>query len=253
MEEARQIFLDACVSVAAAFEPDGFRWRKSKTDIVKKDGNLTFAIQFQTSPRNRLLNPNVRIEIPNEAARVSSLFYGLKKKIRHIYSFGSVAFRVHLTVEDEVVGKWRTTLPRAVGVGSMVASTNVGYLSPEDNWLDLNLAQGRLRDKHIKKIIDLVRGVGFSYFDRFRNPRQVVQSIIEGSFQGMLDFHQVEYAVYYGSQSAGRQVIQRCFGQWPGSEEEYRATIQDYQKNGIPERGNLRPDPDSRKPLCFLG
>ena len=59
MGEAREVYLKACCDVAAAFEPVGFRWRKSRQDIVKKEGDLTFQVMFQSSFRNALLKESL--------------------------------------------------------------------------------------------------------------------------------------------------------------------------------------------------
>jgi len=52
MGEAREIFKNACVTVANSLATDSFHWRKSYLEVVRKDGDLTFSVQFQSSPRN---------------------------------------------------------------------------------------------------------------------------------------------------------------------------------------------------------
>jgi len=252
MREARQVFLDACQKVAAALEPEGFRWRKSTTDLVRKEGELKFTVRFQSSTRNALSDAKGVTATAKGLFR-TSIFADVKRKVEEIYSFGSVAFIAQVAVEDQRIEKWRKSLSRPVSVGAVVASTNIGYLAAQNTWLDVNLASPRSRDKRIRELIQLVRDAGFPYFAQFRRPRQIVEGLTKQSLQGMLEFGEVEYAVFYGSREIGRRVIERCLRQWPGSDQEYEAAVGEYRATGIPEWWDSKAGARLAKAAMLLG
>ena len=245
MTEARQIFLEACQNVAAALEPEGFKWRKSTTDLVRKERDLKFIVRFQSSTRNALVEPKTITR--------ASIFAKLTGKIGELYSFGSVAFIAHVAVEDERIGRWRNSLSRAVCTGGLIASTNIGYLAPQNTWLEVNLAPPRARDKRIREVNELIRGPGLRYFKQFDRPHEIVERLKSDRFPGMLEFGEVEYAVFHGSVESGRAVLERCLKQWPGSNQDYKTAIAEYRATGIPDWWDSKAGARLAKVAMLLG
>lgn len=68
----REIFVYTCAEIAKPFLEQGFKYRKSKNDLVKKSGDFTFSVYFQ---------PSIK--------------------------YGSTIFSVHVDVESERMSQWR--------------------------------------------------------------------------------------------------------------------------------------------------
>src|SRR4051794_16378675 len=135
MGDARDIFLAACQKIAEALEPDGFRYRKSRTESVEKDGQLTFTVRFQSSRRNAVgseASPGLGLSLVGKVPVIGGLL--------DLLVFGNVAFITHVAVEDAHVGQWRSALRWPLRKDALMASTNIGYLERKGGWLWLNLA-----------------------------------------------------------------------------------------------------------------
>ena len=51
-ERPRDVFLESCAQIARAFEPDGYKWTKSRQSAVRKAGHFLNDLFFQTSSNN---------------------------------------------------------------------------------------------------------------------------------------------------------------------------------------------------------
>ena len=248
MGEAREIFLAACQKVAEALEPDGFRYRKSRAELVKKDGDLTFIVRFQSSRRN--------IVAPGDSTGFGLSLVGKVPVIGGLLDLlvsGNVGFIAHVAVEDRRVGNWRPTLRRPLRNDALIASTNIGYLMARGAWLELNLANPRMRDRRIAETIALIRDSGFPYFDLFRDPPSVVSRLAEKPIAGMMDIGEIEYAVHYAGPEAGREVLGRYFRELPGSEERYREALREFRDIGIPSAWSSTAGPRLAQAALALG
>lgn len=244
MNQPREIYRKACYEVAAAFEPRGFHWRQSRQDAVKKEGDLTFRLWFQSSCRNALLQESFEPVGNNATPLKSDLFMPLELALAEIERFGSVAFMVHLSVHAASMKKWRATLLNPIRVDDVVAGTNIGYLASEHPaWFEVNLANPTTRETRTAAIIDLITTSGFPYFDRFRHPDEVIASLLDSSDPGMMDYMELEYAVCYGSRQIGAKILQRHLNKWLESVDEYRRTLWEYRQNGVPAALEGRPGP----------
>ena len=254
MSEPREIYLKACCEVAAAFELMGFRWRKSRQNAVKKQGDLTFRLWFQSSFRNALLQESFA-PVQNKAAPLKSdRFMLLELTLAEIERFGNVAFMAHVSVHAASIKKWRATLPNPIRVDDGVAGTNIGYLASENPaWLEVNLANPATRQARTAAMVDLITTSGFPYFNRFRHPDEVVASLIDSSDPGMMDYMELEYAVCYGSTQIGAKVLQRHLNKSSGGVDEYRRALLEYRQNGIPAALDGRPGPRLARTALSLG
>jgi hypothetical protein len=253
MGEPREIYQDACLAIANAFEAEGFRWRKSQCDLVKKDRGLTFEILFQSSPRNQLIDGTANGQRGQATPDNPELFLSLEQKIEEIHQFGSISFIVHLSVGDESVKKWRASLLHPVSDGGVVAGTNIGYVSPKQTWLEVNLANPYARSYRIAALIDLTRSFGFPYFDQFHFPGEVVNKVVQSDIPGISETLALEFAVFYGDHQTGRRVIDRYFQKWPDCKDEYQSSLRKYRENGIPSWWDSSAGPRLAKAAMMLG
>ena len=68
----RDIFVYTCERIAEPMKESGYKYRKSKNDIVKKDNDFTYGIYFRPHP-----------------------------------TYGSTTFWVHFNVESDMLKEWR--------------------------------------------------------------------------------------------------------------------------------------------------
>ena len=235
----REEFLEACQTVVKAFAPEGFRWLRSKCDLVRKDEPFTFRLHFQSSFRNFLANAThqgpSRGPTDRVASSVPTLFVPLGIQLMEIDEYGSVKLIPHVEVDDTRIAEWRTTMHRPVRSDGSVMGSNLGYLSEQRSWLEINLANPQVRDSRVAALISLIRTKALPFFARFHRDEDVLEKLVETGFEGALDFAEVEHAVFLGGVEAGRKVIERCFRKWPTAEVDYRIALADYRKNGIQE------------------
>jgi hypothetical protein len=254
MGEPRDIYTKACCDVASAFESVGFRWRKSRHDIVKIEGDLTFSVWFQSSFRNALLGESADPVVTSSVPSKSELFVPLELALAEIRTFGSVSFMAHVGVHAASMKKWRATLANPIRNDDGVAGTNLGHLAANaPRWLDVNLANPRARTGRIAAMIDLITTSAFPYFDRFRHPSEVVASLLDRSDPGMTDDMELEYAVCYGATQDGLKVLERYLKRWPECIEEYQGSLRKYRECGIPSALPGRPGPRLARMAMALG
>jgi hypothetical protein len=253
MGEAKEIYLNACLRVATALESDGFRWRKSQNDLVKSEADLTLKIGFQSSFRNQILRPTSKTAQFTGQSFGSALFLPLEFRIDEIQKFGSVVFIVRLGVESKSIAKGRAPLKSLLNDGGGIAGTNLGYLAPERQWLEINLANQSMRNARVDATIHLIRDAGLPFFDQFRHVDELVVSLIESANPAMMDFTEIEYAICYGGLEAGRQVLERWLREWPNCVAEYQEALQEYRDNGLPVWWSANLGPRLAKAALALG
>jgi hypothetical protein len=243
VREARQIYLECCAKIADALHAEGFRWRKSRRDAVKEEADLTFRIWFQSSSRNLLLKPEGTTKDSIPRSGVDTLLLPLEAALSEIGRFGNISLIVHVSVHARSMKKWRSSLACHIRTDDLVAGTNIGHLAPARHWLNINLANPIARPARIQLVIELIRTIGFEYFERFRHPDKVISSLLQSNDPGMLDYMELEYAACYGSPAAGLAVLRKYLQQRPHCMEEYHDALNEYRKNGIPAFLHGRPGP----------
>jgi len=233
MGESRNIFLTACGEIADQLQNEGFRSLKSKPYLVKKEADLTFRIRFQSDFRNILLaTPIPSDQSPPEDP---SLFRHLDECFAESEAFGNVSLLVHAEIAAKSIQSWRMQLPHPVRTHDGVAGTNIGYLAPEDKWLDVNLADPRSRSTKVTAVIQLIRTVALPYFDQFRKPGRVVAALARADIPGLWPTLNVEYAACYGSRNDALLVLKRILVGAPDYFlNGYAEAIEEFRRVGFP-------------------
>jgi hypothetical protein len=251
--EAQQIYLECGAKIADALQVEGFRWRKSRRDAVKEEADLTFRIWFQSSSHNLLLKPEDTTQASTSTSGVETLFLPLEPALSEIEQFGNISLMVHVSVHVRSMKEWRSNQAHRLRADDLVAGTNIGYLTPARHWLNINLANPIARPARIQLGIELIRTIGFEYFERFRHPGKVISSLFQSNDPGMLDYMELEYAVCYGSTAAGLAVLSKHLQQRPHCMQEYQHALNEYRKNGIPAFLHGRPGPRLARMALALG
>jgi hypothetical protein len=253
--EAREIFLEACCSIAAAFEPEGYHWSKSKCELVKKDECFTFRLHFQSSFRNVLLRGNSGPGSPL-LGRVTSaadpLFVPLPIQLAEIGLYGSVKMIPHFGVADARIAKWRRTLQHPIRTDSQVAGGNLGHVSKKRAWLEVDLANSHARALRVAALISLIRNAALPLFALYHRDSEILETLVESGFEGSMEFAEVEHAVFLGGIDAGRKVIERYLRKWPTARAEYQHALDEFRQSGIPEVWDSKGGPRLAKAALRL-
>src|ERR1035438_9641662 len=178
MGEARDVFIEVCQTIVAALEPNGYRWIKSQNDLARKDGPFTFRLHFQSSHRNFLAEGKNAGRSGLGIGRIAligpALFVPLPIQLLEINQYGSVKMIPHIQVDDARIAKWRRQLQKPLRLDSSVTSANLGYLSQERSWLEINLANPLTRASRLTELITLIQSAAFPFFERFHRDEKIL-------------------------------------------------------------------------------
>ena len=179
--ELRKLFLSACNEIAKPLINDGWKPSQKGQCWKKKHANkdLTYKVEFQSSTKN---DPSHITVIPHLA----------------IYSIKAKAYDIEKTGNQYS--------------GGCIWSTNLGYITPDKNWMNCNVA-GANKDNNIRKITDAIVQYGLPIFSLFDNPTDAVSTLREKgtSFyehikgEKLLNLMPLTFMVLYGSKEAAEE------------------------------------------------
>ena len=142
----KEIFIYTCERIAEPLLALGFKYRKSRNDIIKKDDLFTYRIYFQPS------------------------------------RYGSTQFWMHVEVESDILFKWREQYSDIKN--GVVVNTTLASLSKRDNYFPrYDVSSLISRENTIGEIHGLIQGFALPFFDRFKNIKLLMEEVErEGSF-----------------------------------------------------------------------
>ncbi len=202
--------------------------------MVRRETDLTFQIKFQSDPHNWLVDhPTDDSEYGSDD---SNLFPSTQESERENSIYGSVSLYVLVGVSSRSMQSWRMSLAHPLRTSAGIAGTYLSHLVGNGRrWLTVNLANERTRPARIRTIVELIRSGAIPYCERFREPKQVVASLLNVPDPGMLDFGELEYAVCYGGREAATAILQRYLRDRPDYfQAGYRDALERYRQNGLP-------------------
>jgi len=244
METAREIYLQACARLADSFEPDGFRWRSSLSELVKVDGDLRFSFRLQTSARNRLLASS---QAPSRWSRLwtnfqggkrsEGLFPSLIRQLREINSFGSVAIIPHVQIENPKFKAWKRDRLQQKDPNGTIAVTNLGYLMPKHQWLSVNLAKKESRARRTDEIAEQLRTLGIPFQLRFKNPAESAVWMATEESIPFRSFAILEYGYFCGGEALAKEVLGLLLSRFKRLDRigSYNRSLEEFRSSGIPE------------------
>jgi len=244
MGQAREIFVAVCSEIATALAHHGFEYRQSKQTLVKRDGDLTLEIHFQSSHSNYLVADEVRA-----TAAVS----GSVPSSSHLTSWGSVTLIVHVSVRSRAIKAWRRSLSQPLRTDDAVSGGQIGNLQRTPEWIEFNLANPNHRQTIIKKAAELIEDIALPYFDRFRNPSEVIVALIAGTLPWFWEPAAVEYACCFGTIDQARRMLETYLDKFPEAKAEYHHRLQDYSLTGIPDSSDSSLSGRLAKAAILLG
>lgn len=129
----REIFAYTCERIAEPLIPMGYKYRKSKNDIYKKDGIFVFSFWFQ---------PSIR--------------------------FGSTTFLAHFDVSSPVFAQWCNEKEGQDNATGGIVGTSLARLTRRYNdWPDYEVSTMLERERSIQEISEQIQQSALPFFARF--------------------------------------------------------------------------------------
>ena len=143
----REIFVYACQRIAEPFAPLGFKYRKSKNDLCKTEGDFTYTISFQ---------PSIKA--------------------------GSTAFTAHVAVSSKVLAKWCSEHYQKKDDG-LIFMESLARLTKRDNeWPRYAIATHTERERVIAELTAVIQDFALPFFSRFANPEELAREVANKGF-----------------------------------------------------------------------
>ena len=128
MGEARNIYNAACAQIAAALAREGFEYRPSKHTLVRREGDLTREITFQSSFRN--------FTLPEQGADVLHEAVSLLPLVGETLAFGSVTLIAHCAIHSKSFQLWRASQKQPLGKDDLITAGQIGNLQAKPSGLN---------------------------------------------------------------------------------------------------------------------
>ena len=199
-ESPRDVFLSACASIAAAFEPSGYKYAKSGPHFRKRSGGFTFQVSFQSSHNN----------VAGE----------------------HVCMWIHGTVFARRIKKWREQQAN-VHPSDYVAGGQIGNLQADCAWLEWELADPRNRDSAIADAISTIEQLAFPYFAMFEDLPCLTSRLLAGELPSMPIDRVIEFLLCFNSPQTARTSAAHFLQQRPDLVQSYRRELQNYADRGL--------------------
>ena len=143
----REILVYTCERIVEPLKELGFKYRKSKNDMIKKDNFFTYCIYFQPS------------------------------------KYGSTEFKVHISVLSNDLLKWREQNNSEIQ-NDCVFWSYLANLSKKDNDCPTYDVSSLIsRENVIAEINNLIQEFALPFFDRFKDVKTLIEDVQQdGSF-----------------------------------------------------------------------
>jgi hypothetical protein len=138
----REIFVYVCERVAAPLAAQGWKYRKSKNDIIRKAGDFTFGIFFQPS-RN-----------------------------------GSTSFWVHVNIESAALAEWRKKEYGNGNADGCVFSTYLARVTKREKECPrYDVTTPTERERVIAEVSEQIRDYALPFFARFDDLERLARDV----------------------------------------------------------------------------
>ena len=181
--------------------PLGFNYTRSSRRTLRKKGEFTCCVSFQSSHLN-----------------VAGHY---------------IALWIHATVLSNRLAEWRKSQSRAFGSGEGVAGGQIGNLVRPPRWRDWNLADPR-RDTVIVDAISVVHSIALPYFGRFEDIPALCSVLQNEELPGMIMSRAIEFLLCFADRSAANDALKSFFRSRPDLLPEYHHHLQRFLQDGLP-------------------
>lgn len=144
----REIFVYTCQRISEPLSELEFKYRKSKNDIFKQYGDLTFTISFQ---------PSIK--------------------------FNATTFSVFISVDSKVFKKYcNDKYPNDTATGNIIHTTLARITKLDNEWPHYHISTALERERCIKEINLQIQDYALPFFERFKDMQQLALDVKEHGF-----------------------------------------------------------------------
>ena len=144
----REIFVYTCERIAEPLIPLGYKYRKSKNDIYKKDGIFVFSFYF---------SPSIR--------------------------FGSTTFTAFFDVSSQVIAQWRSEQEGTEETYDGIVGTSIARLTHRyDDFPRYEVSTLLERERSIQEISGQIQDYALPFFARFSNLPKLLDDVEQEGF-----------------------------------------------------------------------
>ena len=144
----REIFVYTCERIAEPLIPLGYKYRKSKNDIYKKDGIFVFSFYF---------SPSIR--------------------------FGSTTFTAFFDVSSPVIAQWRSEQEGTEETYDGIVGTSIARLTHRyDDFPRYEVSTLLERERSIQEISGQIQDYALPFFARFSNLPKLLDDVEQEGF-----------------------------------------------------------------------
>lgn len=174
----KEVYAEACQKIGEAFAKDGFSFRKSGPKLVRRDGDFTETIAFQSSMHN--------------VAGVS------------------VSLVCHVSLSSKALRAWRAEVKSPFSNTDFVGGGQLGNIRKPHEWISWNLAEAD--HQTINSIVAQLREVAMPLFTELRDPSWIVNAGRNGAeVSGLLRPYQVVELLLQADRRADAEVYVKAF------------------------------------------
>ena len=202
-ERPREVYLEACQRIGTALTPNGFRYLRSKQELIRDLDHFTHRVTFKSSHNN----------IPGK----------------------HVVLWMYANARCSELQEWREQQPFRLRGDGWVAGGMVHLLEMKIAMLEWELADPRQRSHTIDDAVDFIRSVVLPYLDRFQEPAEVVSAIRSGAIHAFSIGDEIEFALCFAGPDAAQTVLDRFIAERLDLHESIRRAFERMQRDGLPE------------------
>ena len=200
MESPRQVFADACKSIASELASSGFRYAKSGPYATKKLGDFTFQVLFSSSFRN------------TAGALVKLWISG--------------------TVYSKRLERWREDYPLLHGADD-VAGGQLGNLTDETVFNDWNLADANTRNAVIADANRLIADIAIPYFAQFDDVDAMIERVVVTDVPSFTIDKVLDFLMCFADAETARKAAQNFLDRRPDLASNYRRDFARFAERGL--------------------
>lgn len=204
VERVADVVGTSCAAVAAAFEPEGFRWSRSALRFSRKVGAFTHLVTFQADAANS--------------------------------SGAHVAVSVHAQVKNSELAKWREV--NGISDSAYVWASQIGYLPPRHEYLKWQLVDPATRGAEAESMVQTVRELVIPAFEVCRTKEGLSAGLMGRREITWTPDWAIDIALWCGNKEAAAAMLRARLASPDGA----KAQFLTYLKNATPAKLLHRPD-----------
>ena len=207
IEPPRDVFRNACLTIAESFAQRGFKFLKSDPLLARKRGDWTDRVCFLTNHYN-VRGSYVELEVTAIVANT---------RVKKLRQSGQSPFAYSVT--------W----------GS-IAGRQIGDPSNPNVWITWNLADPADREAIIADVVAHIDQVALPFFERFESYAALASGFFETEIEGIDACEVIDLLICYEGPAAAARYVDRWCEWHPGLVPHIAAELAQMQRRGRPER-----------------